>query len=145
MKDIVPENRGIPAEIFERILMKYYRSSAIRSMGFKLVYLGQGRAGLQLMVNENFLNTLGSLHGGIITAMADTSMGYALQTLGGIAVTLELNINYFAPVQAGMIITSEGWVVHAGKNTIVTEAALFSEQGDMVCKSRATFFVIKDQ
>ncbi len=144
MKNITPENRGVAPEIFERILEKYNRSSAIRSMGFKLLYLGQGRAGLQLSVNEDFLNTLGTLHGGIITAMADTSMGYALQTLGGIAVTLELNINYFAPITAGMVITSEGWVVNAGKSIIVTEAALFNEQGVILCKSRATFFAKPD-
>lgn len=144
MKDIVPENRGVAPEIFAKILEKYNRSSAIRSMGFKLIYLDKGKAGLQLSVSDDFLNTLGTLHGGIITAMADTSMGYALQTLGGIAVTLELNINYFAPITAGMVIHSEGWVVNAGKNIIVTEAALFNQQGDMLCKSRATFFVKPD-
>jgi acyl-CoA thioesterase len=81
-----------------------------------------------LLVAGHHLNPHRVLHGAVICALADTGMGAALYpTLaeGEICATIELKINYFKPVAAGLV-TCLTEIVNRGRNVANLESRVFS-------------------
>ena len=143
MSDSEAQNRGIDDSIFQGIAARIKSSAALKSMGISLAYLGPGECGLKMKVSPEYINTVGVQHGGITCAIADTAMGFAVQTLGVFCTTLDLHINYCAPLFLGAELTAVGKVVHAGKTSVVTDADLFDSNGKLVAKAGGTFFVTR--
>ena len=144
MNKMEAENRGrIDDQLFLQIIERSRRAPAVQSLGIRIIYLDKGIAGMTMSVQEKFANARGVLHGGILAAFADTSMGYAIQTLGLRSTTVDMNINYIAPVGKDIdSIRAEGQVLHVGKTSIVAESALLTEDDKIIAKSRGTFFII---
>ena len=136
------ENRGIDSNLFDSILMRIRSSSVVRTLAITAVYLGYGEAGMKMIANENLANIRGTLHGGIIASLADTAMGYSIQSLGLRGVTLDLNLHYCTPVATETEIIAEGKVIHTGKSIVVVEALLFTSNRKLAAKSTGTFYLI---
>lgn len=91
------------------------------------------------VAQATFANRVGNIQGGIVTAMLDDLMGYALSiTLppGRFAPTANLNVSFLRPAQAGtlygkgQVLKREGDVFHlAGK--------LFNASGELVAAATA--------
>jgi acyl-CoA thioesterase len=98
---------------------------------------------MKLSVKQEYTTVKGRLHGGIIATLADSCMGWSINSLGKIGtVTIDMTLNYFAPVYLGTELRAEGNVIHAGRSTVVAEASLYdNSSGKLVAKSRGTFFV----
>ena len=141
MSDYV-ENRGLEEELFKKIVHHSKNMQALRNLNITLKYLAPGRAGSEMVVDRCYSNSRGTAHGGIIATFVDTVMGFACITLDLLLVTLEMNLNYFAPVQIGEKISAEAEVIHAGKTTVVAEAVVYNSSKKIVSKSRGTFFPV---
>ncbi len=72
--------------------------------GMELVSVGDGRAEVSLHLDPHHFNPQGIVHGGIIAAVADTSIGLALRSMlkpGFTHRTAQLNVHYLAnPIPA---------------------------------------------
>lgn len=135
------ENRGIDADLFDLCCTRFLENPSLKTMGIHLVYLAPGSAGMKMTAAAGYTTVKNRLHGGIIATLADTVMGWSVVTLGHIGnVTLDMNLNYFAPVFEGTELTAEAVVIHSGRSTTVAEASLYNDQGKLVAKSRGTFF-----
>ncbi len=134
------ENRGINEELFDELYRAFIESPSLLTMDMHLLYIGSGTAGIKMSAQYDYSTVAGRLHGGIIATLADTAMGWAVISLGRPCVTVEMNLNYVAPVFQGTEMIAHAKVIHAGKNTVITEAEL-SAQGTLVAKSRGTFFI----
>jgi acyl-CoA thioesterase len=79
-----------------------------------------------LSVNDKHLNPHQVVHGAVPYALADTGMGAALYptlSAGEICATIQITMNYFKPVRAGVIVcTSE--VINRGKSVAHIESRL---------------------
>lgn len=135
------ENKGIDEKWFYTLCQHFKESPSLQTMGIELIYLGKGIAGIKMSAERGYTTVNGRLHGGIIATLADTVMGWAIISLGNPTVTVDMRLNYFAPVFEGTELTAEGYVIHAGKTTAVAEASLFNNKGKLVAKSMGTFFV----
>lgn len=133
------ENRGIDEGLFSLLCKRWVAAPTHQTMDMKLNYLGQGEVGVKVKPNIGYTTVRGRVHGGIIATIADTAMGWAILTLGRNCVTVDMYINYFNPVFWENELIAEGKIVHAGNRTVVTEAALYNEKGDLIAKSRGTF------
>jgi uncharacterized protein (TIGR00369 family) len=83
----------------------------------------------------------GVVHGGILAALADTTAAIAAYTVvpkGTEIATVELSINYLQPVPGGRI-KADAHVLRAGRNFVVTECAIFNENGSLAAKALLTF------
>jgi len=115
------------------------------TLGMKFAKVGEGKATMTMTVGRRFHNPMGTLHGGIITDLADAAMGIAtFSTLEGgeVFTTLELKMNFLRPVISGRI-TAEGTVLHRGKTIILAEVVVTDDAGKMVAKGMATQMIIK--
>jgi len=115
------------------------------TLGMKIVRVSEGKATMTMAVGSRFHNPMGTLHGGIITDLADAAMGIAtISTLGEgeVFTTLELKMNFLRPVFSGRI-TAEGTVLHRGKTIALAEVVVTDDARKMVAKGVATQMIIK--
>ena len=102
---------------------------------------------MTLKVDKKFHNPMGTLHGGILTDLADACMGMAtISTLGEgeSFTTLELKMNFIRPVIEGEL-TAEAKVVHRGRTIALAECIVKNEEGKEVARGTATQMVLSPQ
>jgi len=114
-------------------------------LGFRLMRSGNGSAVYEFRPNENHQNTSGSLHGGVLCALADETMGRAFKTLlpsGSSGVTVEFKINFLSPVFPGDCLRASSEVISRGKSFFYIECAIRHHSGKLAAKSSGTFRVV---
>jgi uncharacterized protein (TIGR00369 family) len=114
------------------------------TLGMKVVQFGDGKAALKMNVDRRFHNPMGTLHGGIMTDLADACMGIAtMSTLGEdeTFTTLELKMNFLRPVYEDEL-TAEARVLHRGKKVALVESVVRNREGKDVARGTATQMVL---
>jgi len=118
-------------------------SAYFKTLGCKLVRLGEGCAEVTLALEPHLRNRGNVMHGGALFSLVDIAMGLACSSSHGFdkqSVTVECKINYVRAVGDGEV-TCIGTVLHAGRRTLVVEAEV--RQGDkLVAKAQGTFAII---
>ncbi len=110
----------------------------------RLVKFEQGRATMSLKADRRFHNPMGTLHGGVMTDLADACMGIATMTTladDESFTTLELKMNFLRPVIEGEL-TAEAKVVHRGRTVAMTEVVLKNQEGKDIARGTATQMVL---
>ncbi|MDD4776159.1 MAG: hypothetical protein PHG75_06585, partial [Syntrophomonas sp.] len=99
MSVVQAENRGIDPQFFS-FLCERWPVPAHRALAADLAYLGPGQAGVLMQSCHHYSTVRGRLHGGIISAVLDTAMGWALLSLGYSHITTDMYTNYLSTVFA---------------------------------------------
>ncbi len=134
------ENRGLRKSIFEHMLKVGEAIVFNETMELKLSYLGKGLAGMKMIPKPEYSTPGGRVHGGIISALADSVMGAAASTIDGKPYrTVEMNLNYIGPAFEKKEITAEGRVTHPGRTIRVIECSLFDHERKLIAQGRGTF------
>jgi uncharacterized protein (TIGR00369 family) len=100
---------------------------------------------LGLRVDRPHTNGRGLIHGGLIAALADNTMGYSCaQALGWASslVTISLAVDYLGNGEVGQWLSVEGEVIKAG-NTICFAQSLVRVDDALIARASATFRVVK--
>ncbi|MHB8612642.1 MAG: PaaI family thioesterase [Candidatus Dormibacteraceae bacterium] len=124
------------------------QSPAWSWFGFRLVDVGEGTAMVEMKTTERMANHSGFVHGGIISALADSAMGRSLRTLKpGVAraMSIDLKLNFINVAKIGEDLNAEGKVVHAGRRTAVTECRVAGKDGRLVATASATFAITREK
>jgi len=79
-------------------------------LGIEIVKVKEGYCKVQMTIREDMLNSMKKAHGGITFSLADTAFGFASNTHGRKAVSIECSINHIEALEAGDIITAESEV-----------------------------------
>jgi uncharacterized protein (TIGR00369 family) len=117
-------------------------------LGLRLVDTGEGTAVVEMTPTEDMANHSGFVHGGMISALADTAMGRSLRTLKpGVtrAMSFDLKLSFIGAANVGENLRATGRVVHAGRRTVVTECRVEGKGGRLVATASATFAVTRDK
>lgn len=126
----------------EEIRERINGSPFYRLMGIRLVEVGPGRSRLEVDAGEHHHNLFGIAHGGLCAALVDCAVGTALLgELAGVnrpSPTVEMKVNYLAPVREGRLV-AEGRLVHRGRTLAVGTAEVRDEQGTLVALGTATY------
>ena len=89
-------------------------------------------------VNEMLLNPQGSLHGGVMAAVMDISMGHLLNKTAGMGATIEMKIQYLRPIRQGQV-TCEGRFIKKGRALSFMESRLSDDAGKLAAIATATW------
>ncbi len=114
-------------------------------MGFHAVEVDEGLAVIELDTNDQHLNTMGRLHGGVLCTIADTAMGIAHACSlpeGFTSATVEMKINFLRPAAAGMKLRARGHVLKQGRTIAMCECDVSDEQDRLIAKANGTFITI---
>lgn len=76
-------------------------------LGIEILQCEIGRCKVAMTVREEMLNSMGKAHGGISYSLADTAFGFAANTHGKFAVSIETSINHIEAIEAGDYLVAE--------------------------------------
>ena len=101
---------------------------ASRLLGWKLLDLdvAAGTIRVQFTAVDDFVNPIGTIQGGILSAMLDDAMGPVATAFGGgqhMAPTVDLKTSFMRPAIVGTLFV-EARVVHRGRDIVFLEGAM---------------------
>ncbi len=86
-------------------------------LGIKILESELGRCKVGMTIRKDMLNSMGKAHGGISYALADTAFGFAANSHGKFAVSIETSINHIESLNEGDYIVAES-VIEKVKNKL---------------------------
>ena len=108
--------------------------------GMLLTEIREGYAKVEMTIDENSMNYMGSMHGGLLYTMADVAAGTAVVSRGKQCVTLSANTDYIRPALRGKV-TAEAEVIALGRTICRTQVNICGQDGRLYAKSSITMFV----
>jgi uncharacterized protein (TIGR00369 family) len=95
--------------------------------------------------DRRFEGYLGVVHGGVLTAMLDEAMSWAIAASGDFAVTARLNTTFRAPAQVGRLLRVEASVERVRRRLIDTSATIIDVQsGSVIAEAEAVFMRVSE-
>jgi uncharacterized protein (TIGR00369 family) len=112
-----------------------YKGTYLEFLGFRLIDWRDGFAKLEMPVRAEHRNTVGYLHGGVISSLLDIagavagSYGNAKES---VSITVNLNVNFMSPHQAQKVI-AEGELIRTTTSLFFAQARLFDPENNRLC------------
>ena len=86
-------------------------------LGIEILDVKMGYCKVGLRIRKDMLNSMNNAHGGIAYSLADTAFGFAANTHGNYAVSIESSISHIEPLKEGDYIKAES-VIRKIKNRL---------------------------
>lgn len=105
---------------------------------------GEGRGRATLTVTEDLLNPNGVVHGAVVFAMVDTSMGAAAMSVlddEHFCASIEVHVRFFRPVASGQLVV-ETDVVKGGRRIIQLDSRVHDGDNALIAAASGSFAVI---
>jgi uncharacterized protein (TIGR00369 family) len=115
-------------------------------IGMEMGVFRPGRVVIELEAGQRHASPLGTVHGGILCAIADTAMGLAYATTlneGETFATVELKVKFLRPVWQGRL-RSEGKVVSSGRNLGLVEGAVTDHDQRLIARCLSTCMTLRE-
>jgi uncharacterized protein (TIGR00369 family) len=108
-----------------------------RELEIRFVSWGHGEAAFELTVSPRHLNGVGTVHGGVLATLADTTMVTALASSlsrGQAFMSLDLQLQFVRAVEAGTIL-AKGTVIDVRRRTGLVECLLEDSRGALIARA----------
>ena len=126
-------NDEAPSSILDNPAL--YEGTYLEFLGFKLIDWKDGYARLEMPVRSDHRNTVGFLHGGVISSLLDIA-GAVAGSYGdakeSVSITVNLNVNFMAPHQ-GDTAVGGGELVRTTTSLFFTQARLLDPENNRLC------------
>src|SRR5688500_17356536 len=116
-------------QVEETIRQSFARQSFMSSIGATVARVAPGEVDVEVPFRADLLQQSGTLHAGVVAAIADTACGYAALTKmpeGSEVLSVEFKLNLLAPA-TGVHFIARGRVVRSGRTLTVCSAEVFSD------------------
>jgi acyl-CoA thioesterase len=116
-------------------------------LNMKIEEVKDNYARLTMNLENKHLQFLKTVHGGAIASLADSAAAWATvgaASLRAAPVTVEMKINFLAPVQSGRL-TAEARIVHKGKTISLSDVEVRDGKERLVAKSLVTYYMRTNQ
>jgi uncharacterized protein (TIGR00369 family) len=127
----------LPEQSIENILDNptLYEGTYLEFLGFRLTSWKEGFARLEMPVRNDHRNTVGYLHGGIISSLLDiacaVSGSYSISS-DMVSVTVNLNTNFMTP-HTGAIAVAEAELIRSTKSLFFAQSRLIDADSNRLC------------
>ncbi|MBA4852627.1 PaaI family thioesterase [Emticicia sp. BO119] len=119
----------------------------LHTLDFKPSHLEKGKVIFSFQPQEFHYNPIGSVHGGVISAILDSAMGCTLHSIleaGTGYTTLELKVNFLKVVTTQIEeLHAVGKIIHAGGRTALVEAQLIDNDNTIYAHGVSTCLILK--
>lgn len=127
----------MPDDLIENILENptLYEGTYLQFLGFRLTTWKEGFARLEMPVRKDHRNTVGYLHGGVVSSLLDIagavagSHGVSKEL---VSVTVNLNTNFMSP-HTGAIAIAEGELIRSTKTLFFAQSKLIDADSNRLC------------
>jgi uncharacterized protein (TIGR00369 family) len=140
----------VTAAMEARLSASFAKQGLMRLFGATMTRIAPGQVEIALTPRPELSQQHGFVHGGALTAIADSAAGYAALSLmpanRGV-LTTEMKINFLAPA-AGDNIIARGKVLKAGRTLSLVQTEIFAVSADqerLIAFLTATFMSIENR
>ena len=127
-------------EYFKKEIME--KEGFIKEMGMELLALEEGYCKGRIVLKEKHLNPLGSAHGGLVFALADTIGGMAAMSYGDKVVTLNASVCFLNPAIDTEYIEAEATVIRDGRTTAIYDVMIRTTEEVDIAKVTLTYYKV---
>ena len=113
----------------------------VRSLGITCVEAGEGVATVTMTLRDEHLNFMGSCHGGVIFALADTAFGLAANSHGKTAAGIDAHITYQNAARAGDVLVARAVEVSRSRKLAFYSVEVRRRDGAVVSSFTGTVYV----
>lgn len=110
----------------------------IKSVGVEFD-MQEGYAKGTIKLQEQHMNPIGSVHGGVMFTLADTVGGAAATSRGRFVTTVSGSINYLRPAMNCEYLIGESREIKIGRNLCVYEVMITNETGKEIALANLTY------
>ena len=109
-----------------------------------LVHIEPGRSWTELDLDRRFEGWEGIAHGGIVCAILDEVMAWALVGDDDWGVTARISVDFKKPVPLGIALRAEGWTSRTRRRIVDTEASIVSGPTGIELATATGVYVVAD-
>ena len=115
-------------------------------IGLHLEYdVARGRAETRFVPRREHTGYDGLVHGGIVTALLDETMGWAIFHQGVWGVTARIAVRFRRPVDVGDELRVMGEVTRQTRRAIETRGEVHDAAGELLADAEATFLLMPEE
>lgn len=100
-------------------------------LGIEILESEIGRCKVAMTIREDMLNSMNYAHGGISYALADTAFGFAANSHGKYAVSIETSINHIEALEEGDYLVAES-VIEKVNNKLGFNVVEVKREGELI-------------
>lgn len=127
----------------EEIIRNMWSSNAfmnVLKISIKEVHCGGTTLEMPIDFDIHTNHWLG-VHGGAMAALADSLTGITCASVGKMAQTLSMNINYISNIRGRGKLTAKSAIVHKGQSTINIASEIRDDTDNLICTVNNIMFV----
>lgn len=109
-------------------------------LGLELLELRPGYVRLQATIRPEMMNGIGTLHGGVTFAMADSAFAFTCNMENSISVALDAHISFTKAGYAGDIFTIESQEINATRKTGLYEVRITNQHQELIAVFKGTCY-----
>ena len=138
----------MPQSDFAHLKQSYEHKPLMRHFNMELLHAADDGATLRLPFSERIVNLAGTVEGGVLATLVDTACSVAYEwglDTADVAITVDLRIDYVAPLTAGHSAIAEAQVVHRGRTIGRCQVTIVEEGSRKLLARGLTVFVIRQR
>ncbi|MCR5501838.1 MAG: PaaI family thioesterase [Lachnospiraceae bacterium] len=117
-----------------------YRNEFNSYMGIEVVELNENYGKMKVPFSSRITNPYGTIHGGVLSALADTTAGTTACMNGHFVTTVSSSLNYLLPAANTEYIYCEAMKLKTGKHILVYDVRITDDHGSLLDSGEYSFF-----
>ena len=113
------------------------------AVGVRVVHQSCGYCQAELEIRPEHMNPIGTVHGGCLFTLADTTSGIAAASVGGICTTVDGTIQFLNPAFQPKKLIAKASPVKIGRKIRNFEVKITDETGCLISSAQFTFYSLQ--
>ncbi|WP_312763828.1 hotdog fold thioesterase [Epilithonimonas sp.] len=111
-------------------------------LGIELVEIKDNYCLIKMPVKPEMINGLGTVHGGVTFAFADSALAFSSNNSGEAAVALNCYINFTKAAKNGDVLIAESMLLNDTRKTAIYDIIIKNQNDEVVAGFRGTVYKI---
>jgi acyl-CoA thioesterase len=111
-------------------------------LGIELTEIKDNYCLIKMPVKSEMINGLGTVHGGVTFAFADSALAFSSNNSGEAAVALNCYINFTKAAKNGDVLTAESILLNDTRKTAIYDITIKNQNDEVIAGFRGTVYKI---
>jgi len=116
----------------------------LKTLGVSVRVIAEQHAEMVVTIDDRHLNYMGTVHGGLISALVDTVCFFPQPLIpsGLKLTTVDLNVSYIRPARKGDVLVARSELLHLGRSTARLSVKVTDQTDSLVAHGMATLMIL---
>ena len=127
----------------KEIKKEFEKNAFLQHLGIEILSFEEGNVTIKLSVQNNLLNTKGTLHGGVYASVLDFIQSMHLRSITKTrCLATSSTVHFTSPVKTGAIFAKAS-IISRGYKTAFVDGVIKDEDGKIISKGTGTYKIIR--